>query len=132
MQAFRLTSMADLLLNGKPPEPAGNTHSPPSRGTQFVAPTNIDVSEQGELLLLSSAENWPAIELIERFAQAQGVRSGQLCYRLTAGSLGEAFKRRESFAPLLELLRRAAGAAEADGREQRSLMGACACIRTPL
>src|SRR6266702_3931843 len=98
--AFRLTSMAGFLLNGLsiieqdrllangPAEPA------------------IEMSEQGELSILSSPENWPVIELIERFAEVQGVQAGRLSYRLTPKSLGEALHRGEVFAPLLDLLHR--------------------------
>ncbi|HET9999298.1 MAG TPA: hypothetical protein VFQ36_00295, partial [Ktedonobacteraceae bacterium] len=139
LQAFRLTSMIELLLKGEPPEdqfmtstntvplntePASDTlinTAIPDAISINSTPAHIDVSEQDELLLLSSFENWPVIQLVERFAQAQGVRDGQLCYVLTPASLGEAFQRGESFASLLELLRRA-GEQEAVGtREQAAL-----------
>jgi len=90
----------------------------PANSSTKTTPAHIDVSEQDELLLLSSFENWPAIQLVERFALAQGVHDGRLCYRLTPASLGEAFNREESFDPLLELLRRAI---ETGNGEQRSL-----------
>jgi len=48
------------------------------------------------------------IELIERFAEVSGVQAAQLCYRLTPGSLNEAFARGESPTILLALLHRAA------------------------
>ncbi|HVB73960.1 MAG TPA: Rho termination factor N-terminal domain-containing protein [Ktedonobacteraceae bacterium] len=117
--AFRLTSMTGLLLPAKPASTALIEFA--DSGSARAARPVIDVSEQEDLLLPSSIENWPVIELIERFAQAQGVRNGRLCYRLTPGSLGAAFNRGESFTPLLELLRRAAGQADTGGDEQSSL-----------
>ena len=102
LQAFRLTSMVELLLNSKPVDVQ---FIMPANSSTKTTPAHIDVSEQDELLLLSSFENWPAIQLVERFALARGVRDGRLCYRLTPASLGEAFNREESFDPLLDLLR---------------------------
>jgi hypothetical protein len=124
LQAFRLTPMLELLLQGESVEDQAMATTNPaniapasdpsidivttSAPFTSAAPAHIEVSEQGELLLLSSFENWTAIQLVERFAQTQGVRDGRLCYRLTPTSLSEALHRGESFAPLLELLRRAA------------------------
>lgn len=121
LQAFRLTPMIELLLKGESVEardianiaPANtgpvNDASIDTVSAPFTSatPAHIEVSEQDELLLLSSFENWSAIQLVECFAQAHGVRAGQLCYRLTPSSLSGALNRGESFAPLLELLRRA-------------------------
>ncbi|HLX56543.1 MAG TPA: hypothetical protein VKR83_05935, partial [Ktedonobacteraceae bacterium] len=123
LQAFRLTSMAELLLNGKPVDVS---HTAPSRSPQFIATkngaaTNIEVTEQDELLLRSAVENWPVIELVEHFAQAQGVFSGKLSYKLTPVSLGEAINRGESFTPLLEMLHRAAETTKASDSEQSPL-----------
>jgi Helicase conserved C-terminal domain len=103
--AFRLTPLADSFLH--------------EVGAQFIAPgvapgvapatsPAIDVSENGDLLIPCTFANWPLIELIERYAEAQGIHAGQLCYRLTPGSLSEAFSRGESPAALLDLLHRAA------------------------
>ena len=121
LQAFRLTPMIELLLKGELAETPfiAPVNSEPANdmsiatASTYAAPTHnvpvhIDVSEQDELLLMSSFENWPAIQLVERFSQVCGVRNGRLCYRLTPSSLGEALNRGESFAPLLDLLRRAA------------------------
>jgi hypothetical protein len=125
LQAFRLTPMVELLLKGEPAEaqdlaanaaPANTapTNDPSidtaSASVSFMGavPAHIEVSEQDELLLQSSFENWSAIQLVERFARSCGVRAGQLCFRLTPASLSEALNRGESFAPLLELLDRAA------------------------
>ncbi len=123
LQAFRLTPMLELLLQGESVE--GQAIAPANSVPANIAPGNgpsidtvsahVEVSEQGELLLSSSFENWSAIQLVERFAQTQGVRDEQLCYRLTPLSLSEALQRGESFAPLLELLRRVAGSEDTGG-----------------
>lgn len=136
--AFRLTPLSVLLLRGEPAEArliatpltplAGAAPaSDPSldsgeTGAPFINPgfVHISVSEQDELLLLSSFENWPVIQLVERFARAGGVRAGLLCYRLTPASLSEALNRGESFAPLVDLLRRAAQSG--DGRQEHAAL----------
>ncbi len=97
--AFRLTPLANSFLNGIPME---------SRLSTPEASPIIDVSEAGDLFIPCAFANWPWIELIERFAEVKGVHAAQLCYRLTPGSLSEAFSRGESPAILLELLHSAA------------------------
>ena len=139
LQAFRLTPMSELLLKGEPPEArlAAATELPlesvaPTRdpsidnttlGVPFLTPAflHIEVTERDELLLLSSFENWPAIQLVERFARADGVRAGLLRYRLAPESLSEALNRGEPFAPLLELLRQATGS-EGTGKHERDAL----------
>ena len=128
LQAFRLTPMLELLLQGESMEDRASattntdpTNTAPANApSTSIAPAHIEVSEQGELLLLSSFENWPAIQLVERFAQTQGVRDGRLCYRLTPTSMSEALHRGESFAPLLQLLRQAAQSGTTGKREQEA------------
>ena len=113
--AFRLTSMAGFLLNGmsiiEQDRLLANVPAEPA----------IEMSDQGELSILSSAENWPVIELIESFAEVQGVQAGRLSYRLTPKSLGEALHRGEVFAPLLDLLHRVV---DASGVENSSMASA--------
>lgn len=124
LQAFRLTPLSELLLKGEPATAPFMATSDALQATvssvdiPFISPghAQIAVSEQDELLLLSSFENWPVIQLVERFARADGVQAGHLCYRLTPASLSEALNRGESFAPLLELLRQVA---QSDGGEQQ-------------
>lgn len=134
LQAFRLTPLSELLLRGEPAEaqllataiaspasaaPAGDPSiDSAAADTLFIGPgpVYIEVSEEDELLLASSFENWPVIQLVERFASVNGVRAGLLCYRLTPASLSEALNRGESFTPLLELLRQAT---QADGAWKR-------------
>jgi hypothetical protein len=136
LQAFRLTSMIELLLRGEPAgtqfvapvltEPAND--ATPNDALARGTPVYIDVSEQDELLLLSSFENWPAIQLVERFAQVWGVRNGRLCYRLTPASLSEALNRGESFTPLLALLRRASEAQSEAGEAREHEQGVLALL----
>jgi hypothetical protein len=135
LQAFRLTSLSELLLRGEPAAgqliadsiaplasaaPASDL-SPESAPFVSHTPVHISVFEEDVLLLASSFENWPVIQLVERFARADGVRAGRLCYRLTPASLSEALNRGESFEPLLELLRQAAQAEE-DGQQERATL----------
>lgn len=117
--AFRLTSMAKLLLKGMLRD---ETPELPLPGAPEQDAPAIAASESGELLLASSAANWPVIELVERFAEVQGIRAGQLCYRLTPQSFGAALSRGEAAAPLLDLLRQAMEqAGTADGALARML-----------
>jgi XPB/Ssl2-like helicase family protein len=97
--AFRLTPLANSFFNGIPLD------------APLIAPSTsptMDVSEAGDLFIPCTFANWPLIELIERFAEVKGVHAAQLCYRLTPGSLSEAFSRGESPRVLLELLHSAA------------------------
>ena len=98
--AFQLTPLAQLFLNELSQE---NLLMLP----ETQAPTHtgeIDISETGDLSIPCTFANWPFIELIERFAEIKGAQASRLYYRLTPGSLGEAFARGESPVPLLELL----------------------------
>jgi len=99
--AFRLTPLADSFLHEAPVEAQ-------LLGLGVATSPAIDVSENGDLLIPCTFANWPLIELIERYAEVQGIHAGQLCYRLTPGSLSEAFSRGESPVALLDLLHRAA------------------------
>ena len=100
--AFRMTPVAGLLLQGMSLEQDEDM----AWEDAFIPP--IDCTEQGDLLLRSSPENWSAISCIERFAEVAGVREGRLCYRLTPRSLYEAISQGESFDALLALLWQAA------------------------
>ena len=102
--AFRLTPLANSFLNGIPMDAALNAPETLDPETSPI----IDVSEGGYLFIPSTFANRPLIELIERFAEVRGVQAAQLCYRLTPGSLNEAFARGESPTILLALLHRAA------------------------
>ncbi len=98
--AFQLTPLANSFLNEI------------SLDNQLITPetlvstnsSDIDISVSGDLSILCSFANWPLIELIERFAEVKGAQATRLFYRLTPGSLGEAFARGESPVTLLELL----------------------------
>ncbi|MGZ3609412.1 MAG: helicase-associated domain-containing protein [Ktedonobacteraceae bacterium] len=98
--AFQLTPLAQLFLNELSQENLlmlPETQAPGHMG-------EIDISETGDLSIPCTFANWPFIELIERFAEIKGAQASRLYYRLTPGSLGEAFARGESPVPLLELL----------------------------
>ena len=98
--AFQLTPLAQSFLNELSQE---NLLMPP----ETQAPTHtgeIDITETGDLSIPCTFANWPFIELIERFAEIKGAQASRLYYRLTPGSLGEAFARGESPVQLLELL----------------------------
>ena len=98
--AFQLTPLAQLFLNELSQE---NLLMLP----ETQAPTHtgeIDISETGDLSIPCTFANWPFIELIERFAEIKGAQASRLYYRLTPGSLGEAFASGEFPVPLLELL----------------------------
>jgi hypothetical protein len=98
--AFQLTPLANSFLNGISVDDQLIT-------PETLVPTNssvINVSESGDLSIPCTFANWPLIELIERFAEVNGVHATQLCYQLTPESLGAAFARGESPITLLELL----------------------------
>jgi hypothetical protein len=65
----------------------------------------IEVIDKETLLVDCSVKSWPALELLERFAVAAGVRTGKLCYQLQPAVLGEAISRREPSDDLLAFLR---------------------------
>jgi XPB/Ssl2-like helicase family protein len=133
--AFRLTPMADLLLNGVEPPTTGDkrgiiSHLPQgavaeseqlykNAGTsrselQFHADVQedstsfLDVLETGELLIACTSGAWPLIRLIEDFAETSGVRNERLCYRLAPRSVAEALSRGQHPTALLRLLQQLA------------------------
>jgi hypothetical protein len=83
--------------------------------------SGIELSEQGEVLVVSSAGNWPLIDLVERFTRVDGVQAGRLRYEITPASLSEALRRGEDLAPFLELLRCAIDAGQGDGAIEEML-----------
>ena len=131
--AFRLTPMADLLLNGIEPADTSDKGGIDSRtlsggqvmridpartsrsGLQVLAEqadmqndqdstSFLEVLETGELLVSCTSEAWPLIELIEDFAETSGIRSERLCYRLAPGVVAEALSRGRRATALLRLL----------------------------
>ncbi len=67
--------------------------------------SGIELSEQGYVLIVSSAGNWPLIDLVERFTHVAGVQAGRLRYQVTPAALSEALRCGEELSPFLELLR---------------------------
>lgn len=105
--AFRLTPVANWLLHGV------QTLSVEERATMIVPPekgaiTNtplLEVDDNGDLLVASSAHSWPLLQVLEEFAQPAGVRDGRLCYRLTPRTLSTAISNGHQPARLLAFLR---------------------------
>ena len=169
LQAFRLTSLAELLFRGSDCAPGPLTsrtaESPASPAARVSAlfdgasalnayegleeravstaavghlePVEVamydmsgielsvetrEVERDGEgpgdcpqVLIVSSAGNWPLIDLVERFTRVNGVQAGRLSYQITPASLSEALRRGEDLATFLELLRCALDAGKNDG-----------------
>jgi hypothetical protein len=133
--AFRLTPMADLLLNGiEAPSTSGKegiASQLPQGGvgerehlfknagaarrglvdvqSDQASTSFLEVLETGELLISCTSGAWPLIELIEDFAETSGVRSERLCYRLAPRSVAEALSRGQRLTALLQLLQQLAG-----------------------
>jgi len=105
LQAFRLTSMASLLLHSirdaTPPDLRVN--EPVEMSSYDMS--GIELSERGEVFIVASAGNWPLISLVERFTRVKSVQEGRLCYQITPSSLGDALRRGEDLTPFLDLLR---------------------------
>ncbi|HEV2581391.1 MAG TPA: Rho termination factor N-terminal domain-containing protein [Ktedonobacteraceae bacterium] len=98
----------------------------PTSHTEPVEPamydmSGIELSEQGDVLVISSAGNWPLIELVERFTRVTGVQAGRLRYQITPAALSEALRRGEDLAPFVELLRCARDAGQGNGRVEAML-----------
>jgi hypothetical protein len=103
LMGFRLTPIADWLFNGQPldEEQAGKTADAVPGNAAHV----LEITEQDDLLVTSSIDTWPVIQLLEDFAESTGVRNGKLCYRLSPQSLATALSRGLQPVPLLALLR---------------------------
>ena len=175
LQAFRLTSLAELLFRGpagvpgqltsrpgeSPVAPAGRVSAmfdgagalnaqegleeqiASTRSAGHLEPVEVamydmsgielSVGARGmerdgegldgrpEVLIVSSAGNWPLIDLIERFTRVKGVRAGRLSYQITPASLSEALRRGEDLSTFLELLRCALDAGKNDGSIEEML-----------
>src|SRR5947209_5969057 len=123
--AFRLTPMADLLLNGIEPPLTSHKRGVPETwdpawgagNSGFQDPAEqadeqddqiftsfLDVLETGELLVSCTSRAWPLVKLIEDFAETSGVRNERLCYRLAPRSLADALSRGQRPTALLQLL----------------------------
>ena len=76
-----------------------------SAGTSAMEQGGEGLYAHPEVLIVSSAGNWPLIDLVERFTRVKGVRAGRLRYEITPASLSDALGRGEDPAPFLELLR---------------------------
>ncbi len=99
--AFRLTPLASLFFQGIPAVALEGECAP-----SLPAQPALTVSETGDLLIPCQAAHWPLIACVEDFAASSGIQHGQLSYRLTPRSLGEAISRGRAPRELLSLLAR--------------------------
>jgi hypothetical protein len=96
--AFRLTPFANWLLHGNVPVP-----QPAALNYQNLA-NSLEVVDSEEVLITSSVQAWPALTVLEQFAEARGVQKGRLRYHLTPKAVGEALSRGKQASHLLEIL----------------------------
>lgn len=96
---FRLTSMAGWLFHGLPFDEHEEAMG------QNALTKLAHVTEKGELLVESTAQAWPMLQLLEEFAEVAGVKEGKLCYRLAPAALSSAISKGKQPELLLELLR---------------------------
>ncbi len=109
LAAFRLTPLARWLLHGDVEAALSEDDTlaqaaESSYDTTAAEDTTIMVTPQDELLVPCTAQAWPLISLLDRFAQTAGVQNGRLCYRLTPAALGAALSNGTSPEPLLAAL----------------------------
>ncbi len=100
--AFRLTSLAALLLNGIEPD------EPLTEQEDEDIYALLDVCEEGEIVITCTPAAWPLIELVEQFTEQAGVCDNRLCYRLAPQSLTVALRRGQYPTALLTLLQHVA------------------------
>ena len=96
---FRLTPMAGWLFHGLPFDEYEEAIE------QNALAKFAHVTEQGELLVESTAQAWSMLQLLEEFAEVAGVKEGKLCYRLAPAALSSAIGTGKQPTLLLELLR---------------------------
>jgi hypothetical protein len=96
--AFRLTTIANQLLNGLEP-----TETPIQDDN--AQPDTLKILDANELLVTCSPHAWQIIKVLEAFAENAGILHGNLRYRLTPKALGHALSRGYRLVTLLELLR---------------------------
>jgi hypothetical protein len=103
--AFRLTPLTNFLFQGRPlAQDMLNTEPAPEPA--------LTVTADNQILLPSHPAYWSLITSVEAFAEIAGVREEQLCYCLTARSLGKAISQGQDPAALLALLQDADGTDE--------------------
>jgi hypothetical protein len=100
--AFRLTPLANPLLNGlKPPDETAAQDS-------HIQPDTLKILNSNELLVTCSAQTGSIIEVLETFTETVGIHNDCLHYRLTPKALASALSHGHRPAVLLELLRNVA------------------------
>lgn len=112
--AFRLTGEPGWLYGEQPQEKEeASVQNDEEAGEQM-----LEVVGDEEILVASSPQAWPMIQLLEEFTEVAGVSKERLCYRLTPGALGEALSQGRRPDALLELLRCTA----TNGQEQNPFL----------
>ncbi|MBO0780912.1 MAG: helicase-associated domain-containing protein, partial [Ktedonobacteraceae bacterium] len=99
MLAFRLTSTAGLLPGKEFPVQAGT-----KTGDDHDLAGVLTVVDGETVLIDCTIAAWPAIALLEHFAEVAGVDSGRLRYRLSSAALGKAMSRGQDPTSLLQFL----------------------------
>lgn len=96
--AFRLTPTAGWLFGNQ--MQVFKTDLPEA----LAASGALEILDHDAVLVNGDVQSWPIIELMERFAEAIGVRQGRLHYRLTPAALSEALRHGSRPAELLNVL----------------------------
>lgn len=97
--AFRLTPLAGWLFNGISPDTDDKEEK-----MAIDAAGALEFVDKDEVLVPSSPQAWPLVELMDTFTERAGVRSGRLCYHLTPEALGHALSQGLRPTALLNLL----------------------------
>src|SRR6266699_7329415 len=110
---MRCSSRSSILVRGSPAPACWCSACSKSPGCKpRLRASMLTISQAGDILISCSSSVWQLVELIEDFGEVAGVQSGQLRYRLTARSLGEALSRGLHPGDLLQALHQHAGAGE--------------------
>ncbi len=100
--AFRLTPLANPLLNGLKPSDETDAQD------YHIQSDTLKILNANEVLVTCAAQTWPIIEVLETFAETAGILNDCLRYRLTPKALANALSHGHRPAVLLELLRNVA------------------------
>ncbi len=103
--AFRLTPLAEWLLNGVPIEQEEEQAKEPQKVALSSFADAIEVVDTRDALIECSVATWPLIHTMEAFTEPAGTRQGRLHYRITPQALSLALGEGRSPTTLLELLR---------------------------
>ncbi len=102
--AFRLTPLAELLLNGLVSEQEEERTTLTNVGLPSLANT-IEVVNEQDTLVECSVATWPIIQIMESVTEPAGTRQGRLHYRITPKTISRALGEGRQLTVLLDLLR---------------------------